>query len=461
MAASDPALWTTTEQAAAIRRRALGSVELLDAQLSRIERLDGDVNAVCTLVADAGREGAIAADQATARGEFRGPLHGIPVTVKDAIATKGIRSTGGAEALFHHVPQHDAQVVTAIKDAGAIVIGKTNVPLWSGDFQSFNPMFGTTNNPWDLSRVPGGSSGGAAAAVACGMTSFEIGTDIGGSVRVPAAFCGVYGHKPSFGVVPTLGYLDEPNGGLTESDVNVFGPIARSVPDLQLLLDVLAAPTADRAVGWRLDLPRPDVSALRSLRIAAWFHEPSLPMDREMISVLDGVADRLVEAGLSVDRRARPDIDFAKSWISGAWLIGAATRVSDGGRDDPHTDWLFADRERARRRLQWAQFFEKVDVLLCPVTSTPAFPHHQEGTWETREIVINKTAVPYLTLEAWPALIGSVYLPSTSAPVGRTAGGLPVGVQVVSPFLHDYRSIAVAGLITELVGGYTVPPMAV
>jgi len=180
-----------------------------------------------------------------------------------------------------------------------------------------------------------------------------------------------------------------------------------------------------------------------------------------MIAVLDELADRLVEAGVSVDRRARPDIDFAKSWIAGAWLIGTATRVSDGGRDDPHTDWLFADRERARRRLAWAQFFEKVDVLLCPVTSTPAFAHDQEGTWATREVSINKAIVPYLTLEAWPALIGSVYLPSTSAPVGRTPGGLPVGVQVVSPYLHDYRSIAVAGMITELVGGYTVPPMAV
>jgi amidase len=461
VATSDPALWTTTEQAAAIRRRELGSVELLDAELARIERLDPQVNAVCTMVADAAQERAAAADQATARGESWGRLHGIPVTVKDAIATKGIRSTGGAEALLHHVPQDDAQVVTAIKDAGAIVVGKTNVPLWSGDFQTFNEMFGTTNNPWDLSRVPGGSSGGAAAAVACGMTSFEIGTDIGGSVRVPAAFCGVYGHKPSFGVVPTLGYLDEPDGGVTESDVNVFGPIARSAGDLQLLLDVLAAPTSDRAVGWRLDLPRPDLTALRSLRVATWFDEPSLPMDSEMIAVLDELADRLVEAGVSVDRRARPDIDFAKSWIAGAWLIGTATRVSDGGRDDPHTDWLFADRERARRRLAWAQFFEKVDVLLCPVTSTPAFAHDQEGTWATREVSINKAIVPYLTLEAWPALIGSVYLPSTSAPVGRTPGGLPVGVQVVSPYLHDYRSIAVAGMITELVGGYTVPPMAV
>jgi len=458
---SDPALWTTTEQAAAIQRRTLGSVELLDAELARIERLDPQINAVCTLVADGVRERALAADDATARGESWGRLHGIPVTVKDAIATEWIRSTGGAKALFDHLPQHDAQVVTAIKNAGAIVIGKTNVPLWSGDFQTYNEMFGTTNNPWDLQRVPGGSSGGAAAAVACGMTSFEIGTDIGGSVRVPAAFCGVYGHKSSFGVVPTLGYLDEPNGGITESDVNVFGPIARSAADLELLLGVLAGPTVDRAVGWRLDLPRPDLASLRSLRVGVWFDEPSLPMDSEMIAVLDGVADRLADAGASIDRRARPAIDFAESWMSGGRLIGAATRVSDGDGEGSHTDWLFADRERARWRLQWAKFFENVDVLLCQVTSTPAFPHDHNSTWETRQIAVNGSLVPYLTLEAWPALIGSVYLPSTSAPVGRTAGGLPVGVQVVSPYLHDYRSIAVAGLITELVGGYTVPPIAV
>ena len=260
--ATDPALWTTTEQIAAIATGQLGSVELLDAQLARIERLDPQVNAVCTLAVEAARERAIAADQATANGQSWGPLHGVPVTIKDAIATAGIRSTGGSPQLLDHVPTDDAHVVATIKNAGAIVFGKTNVPLWSGDFQTFNEMFGTTNNPWDLTRVPGGSSGGAAAAVACGMTSFEIGTDIGGSVRVPAAFCGVFGHKPSFGVIPTLGYLDEPNGGVTESDVNVFGPIARSADDLELLFGLLAGPTPDRAVGWRLELPRADVADL-------------------------------------------------------------------------------------------------------------------------------------------------------------------------------------------------------
>ena len=460
MAATDPALWTTTEQAAAIRAGELGSVELLDAQLARVARLDPQVNAVCTLAVDVARERASAADEATANGRSWGPLHGLPVTIKDAIATAGIRSTGGSPSLLEHVPQHDAPVVASIKNAGAIVFGKTNVPLWSGDFQTFNEMFGTTNNPWDLARVPGGSSGGAAAAVACGMTSFEIGTDIGGSVRVPSAFCGVFGHKPSFGVVPTLGYLDEPNGGVTESDVNVFGPIARSAADLAMLFGILAGPAPDRAVGWRLDLPRADIADLRSLRVATWFEESSVPMDDEMIAVLEGVAENLSRLGVAVDRGARPQFDFTEAWHTGGWLIGAACNISDGERDVSHNEWLLADRQRARRRHEWAEFFEHVDVLLCPITLTPAFPHQQQGTWADREIVVNGSIVPYLALEAWPALIGSAYLPSTSTPVGHTASGLPVGVQVVSPYLHDYRSIAVAGLISDLVSGYAIPPIA-
>ncbi|MEA3184369.1 MAG: amidase [Ilumatobacteraceae bacterium] len=458
--ATDPALWTTTQQTEAIRRRELGSVELLDAQLDRVERMNPQVNAICTMALDEARARAGEADAATTRGECWGPLHGIPITIKDAIATAGIRSTGGAAELLGNVPDVDAEVVAAVKRAGAIVFGKTNVPRWSGDLQTFNEMFGTTNNPWDLTRVPGGSSGGAAAAVACGMTSFEIGTDIGGSVRVPAAFCGVFGHKPSFGVIPTLGYIDEPEGGVTESDVNTFGPIARGADDLALLFDVLAGPTPDRAIGWSLDLPTNEVGELRSLRVATWFDEPSIPMDAEMRAVLDGVADQLEAEGAAVDRTARPALDFTESWHAGGWLIGAACHISDGDRTVSHTDWLVADRARARRRHRWAEFFEHFDVLLCPITLTPAFAHHQEGTWADRQIIVDGAEVPYLALEAWPALIGSAYLPSTSTPVGRTADGLPIGVQVVSPYLHDRRSIAAAGWIAELTGGYQIPPMA-
>ena len=460
MAATDPALWTTTEQIAAIRRGDLGSVELLDAELARVDRLNPSVNAVCTLAVEPARERARAADAATAKGQSWGPLHGVPVTVKDAIATAGIRSTGGSPKMLGNVPQRDATVVDALKRAGAIVFGKTNVPLWSGDLQTFNEMFGTTNNPWDLELVPGGSSGGAAAAVACGMSSFEIGTDIGGSVRVPSAFCGVYGHKPSFGVIPTLGYIDEPNGGLTESDINVFGPIARSAADLALLLGLLAGAPPDRAAAWRLELPAADLTDVRDLRVATWFDEPSIPHDPEMMTVLDGLAELLVSAGASVDRAARPAIDFTEAWTSGAWLIMAATHISDGEHTVNHTEWLVADRIRAARRQRWAELFEDFDVLLCPVTLTPPFAHQQEGTWATRKLVVDGVTLPFDALESWPALIGSVYLPSTSAPVGRTAASLPVGVQVVSPYLHDRRSIAVAGLLTELTGGYEVPPLA-
>jgi amidase len=183
-------------------------------------------------------------------------------------------------------------------------------------------------------------------------------------------------------------------------------------------------------------------------------------MDVEMIAILEGVAEQLSRLGVAVDRGVRPEFDFADAWQTGGWLIGAACNISERERDVSHNEWLLADRQRARRRQAWAEFFERVDVLLCPITLTPAFLHQQQGTWAEREVVVNGSIVPYLALEAWPALIGSAYLPSTSAPVGQTSGGLPVGVQVVSPFLHDYRSIAVAGLISDLVGGYAVPPIA-
>src|SRR4051794_13131615 len=242
---------TATELVAAIKGRAVSSRELLATFLDRIERLNGPVNAVVTLAVERAQAEAAAADKATVRGAELGPLHGLPITIKDAIETEGIRSTGGAIELTDHVPAADAPAVAKLRAAGAIVFGKTNLPRWSGDLQSYNEIFGTTNNPWDVSRVPGGSSGGAATAVACGLTSFELGTDIGGSVRVPSHFCGVFGLKTSYGLVSQRGYLDHVGGGHVDADVNVFGPIARSADDLDLLLGVLAesseppAPTFD------------------------------------------------------------------------------------------------------------------------------------------------------------------------------------------------------------------------
>ncbi|HAQ42793.1 MAG TPA: amidase, partial [Acidimicrobiaceae bacterium] len=216
----------------------VSSVELLDHFVERNSSLHNQLNAVVTLDVEQARASAANSDRRRAKGETVGVIEGLPMTIKDAIAVKGVRSTGGAVELADHVPEQDAEVVSKIKTAGGIVFGKTNLPRWSGDIQAYNDIFGTTNNPWDLDCGPGGSSGGASAAVAAGLTPWEIGTDIGGSIRLPAHFAGVCGHKPSFGIVPQVGYIDHVSYGLTDADVNVFGPLAKTVNDLELLFDV-------------------------------------------------------------------------------------------------------------------------------------------------------------------------------------------------------------------------------
>ena len=290
----------------------------MEEYLDRIERLDGPVNAVVTLAVDRARtEGGQRADDAIARHEDVGPLHGLPITIKDAIETEGIRSTGGAVELLEHVPSADAPAVARLRAAGAIVFGKTNLPRWSGDVQSYNEMFGTTTNPWSGGPHAGGSSGGAAAAVACGFTSFELGTDIGGSVRMPSHWCGVYGLKPSYGLVPQRGYLDHVGGGTTDPDINVFGPIARASEDLDLLLGVLAGPEPERAIGWHAQLPEPSFRDLSSCRVGLWLDDAACPISREYRAMLGDVADGLADAGaqvsdshprrlLGADRRVRP-----------------------------------------------------------------------------------------------------------------------------------------------------------
>ena len=287
---ADPALWPAVRQAAAIRDRTLSSRELLDAFAARIERLNPSVNAVVTLDLERGAKAARAADAATAKGDPTGPLHGLPVTVKDALAVKGMRSTGGAKELSENVPDLDADAPARAFAAGAYCFAKTNVPSWSGDIQTYNDLFGTTNNPWDQTRVPGGSSGGAATAVALGMTAFEIGTDIGGSIRIPSAYCGVVGHKPSYGLVPCGGYLDGVEGGLTEPDINVHGPIARSVDDLELLLGVLAGPTPERARAWTVTLAPPRQSKLSDYRVAVWADDPHCRVSAETAAAIRSAA---------------------------------------------------------------------------------------------------------------------------------------------------------------------------
>jgi len=460
-----------TDIVAALDARVVSAAELLEAHLDRVERLDPSVNAVVTLAPERARAEAATIDHARAAGEPVGALAGVPITIKDALATEGIRSTGGATELADHVPVEDAAAVASVRQAGAVVFGKTNVPRWSGDYQSFNEMFGTTNNPWDVHRTPGGSSGGPAAAVAMGFTGFEIGTDIGGSIRVPSSFCGIYGHKPSFGVIPTYGYLDSVRFHRNTADVNVFGPMARSIDDLELLLGLLAGPNADDAVGWRLDLPAPRAAALGDFRVAAWLDDPFCPVDPSVGDVLAAAVAALEAAGARIDHERRPDLDPAIASINGGTLISMATAISDGdelaapeGTHEPasHRNWDVRHRERGQTRQRWAEFFDEVDVLLCPVTPVPAFRHvHAEQGSNWAHATIEEFGdLPYPSLIGWNALIGSAYLPVTTPPVGRTADGLPVGIQVVAPYLHDHTALTFARRITEVLGGYQPPALA-
>ena len=293
----DPVLWPAHRQAAAIRTKQLSSRELLDGFISRIARINPSITAVVTLDLDRGRAAAAAADEAVARGDELGPLHGLPVTIKDALAVAGMRSTGGAVEFTDLVPTTNADVVARVSDAGAFCFGKTNVPRWSGDFQTYNEIFGTTRNPWNPELVPGGSSGGAAAAVATGLTSFEIGTDIGGSIRVPASYNGIAGHKPSYGLVPCGGYLDHSDGGLTEPDVNVHGPLARCVDDLELLLGVLAGPRPDRAIAWSVALPPPRHQRVGDYRVAVWTDDPACPVSAATKAAVERAAGALAADG--------------------------------------------------------------------------------------------------------------------------------------------------------------------
>ena len=463
----DVALWSTTRQAEAIRGGEIGSRELLEMLVERIERINPDLNAVVTMDLDVAREAADAADRMLRDGELIGPLHGVPITIKDALQTAGIRSTGGAVELHNNVPDRDAPVVNAVRQAGAIVFGKTNLPRWSGDIQSFNEMFGTTVNPWNAERVPGGSSGGAAAAVAAGLTSFEIGTDIGGSIRFPASFCGVFGHKPSWGVVPSTGYIDHEAGGSIEADVNVLGPIARSAADLELLLNILLRQEGPLVAS--LAPPPEDVGALK---IAAWLDDEFCPVDAQVLKVTSAAVDQMEAAGMSVDRTARPDIDPMEAFALGAWLVTAAMSQSmpaeelQGAQLDnalsgaSHREWLDKHTAREAIRVKWAEFFEEYDAILMPISFVPPFEHNQDGNFGTRTLICNGQERPYADLVRWTILTGMAYLPATTPPIGLVDHGVPVSFQVVGPYGGDYTTIRLAGMIAELTGGYQWPPIA-
>lgn len=419
----DLALAPATELTRLLSTREISSRELVDGYLDRIDRLNAPINAVVTVVAELAQKRAAAADAATAKGEAWGPLHGLPITLKDAIATAGIRSTGGAPECGDYVSDRNAPVAARLEGAGAIIIGKTNCPRWSLDYATFNDVFGRTNNPHDLTRIPGGSSGGSAAAIAAGFGALEVGTDLGGSIRLPSNFCGVYGFKPSFGAVPQRGYVDRVGEAQHDIDGNHMGPIARSVGDLSLAYGLLADNPARG---------RPAPVSLDGVRISAWLDDDAAPLDAPVLDVLRRAVDRIG----GVDD-ARPAVTLAEMRA----LVGPMIQfgLANPGR--------FVHDERPRIEAAWREWFERYDVMLWPVTPTTA-PQHDERPIVERTLVVNGVEVPAAgATVSWTGPMNLLGLPSVVIPAGRAADGLPVGMQVIAAFGHDAFALGVAALI--------------
>ena len=480
---SDIYYQSARELARKINRGAISSLELTEGYINRIVKLDGSINAVPVRTFEKAIEDAKRADEATAKGQSLGPLHGVPMTIKESYVIAGTPATWGLEAFRNNVASKDGLTVKRFRDAGAHFLGKTNVPVDLADFQSYNPIYGTTNNPRDLNRPPGGSSGGSAAALAAGMTALEAGSDIGGSIRNPAHFNGVFGHKPTWGVVPESGHELIP--GVPDADLSVCGPLARDAQDLQLALSVMSGPTGREAIGWKLNLPAADITSLGDFRVAVWHSDELAPVSSETSGRVQMIADCLAAKGAMVSDSARPNIDFRKahntyesllsSVMSSAQPIEQVEKlkvlVQTLSKDDlssdavnaraaimMHRDWIRFNFKREKLKSAWDAFFSEWDILICPQMATSAFPHDHRPM---RERLLNVDGVdrPYFEQLFWSGIVTAPLLPSTVFPTGLDQHGLPIGLQAISGPYRDYRCIEFARLICEEIGGFEPPPI--
>jgi amidase len=469
--------------AAELRRKTIGCEELLDLYLARVEKYNPRLNAIIATDLEGARKRSQAADRALANGERWGPLPGVPMTIKESYDVVGLPTTWGVPELKDNYPAQNALGVDRLLAAGVVLFGKTNVPLYLADYQSYNAIYGTTNNPWDLTRSPGGSSGGSAAALVAGLTGLEAGSDIGSSIRNPAHYCGVFGHKPTYGIVPPRGQALP--GKVAQSDISVIGPMARSADDLALALDVMAGADELDAAGWQLRLPKPRPKALRDYRVAVMLTDPTAEVDTEVQDRLQALADFLASRGARISDRARPNLDTGEVHRVYIRLLRAATSGRQSSEEFArnlevtrglapgdesyfaqmmrantlhHREWLAANETRHQMRWTWAEFFKEWDLLLCPVASTAAFPHDHVGERHERTIVVNGKHVRTTDQLFWAGYSGMCFLPSTVAPAGLTPGGLPVGVQIVGPQYGDRTTIAFARLLEREYQAFVPPP---
>ncbi len=477
---NEPWFASATELAEAIRARRIGALEALEMYLDRVDRLNPAINAIVVLDRAGARARAAQADAALSRGDVWGPLHGVPMTIKESHDRAGMPSTWGFPERRDNIAAQDSVAVQRLERAGAVIFGKTNVPVALADFQSYNEIYGTTRNPWDTKRVPGGSSGGAAAAIAAGLTGLELGSDIGGSIRNPAHYCGVFGHKPTWGLLSPRGH---DLGALRPIDIAVIGPIARSASDLDLVVRALAGPDELDAAGidvrlQGLDKPTP------ALRIAVWADDPRAPVSAEVAARVRAVAAALAEGGALVDETARPDFDPDHSHDTYQALLQAALSVSltddqfrrntakadalDPADDSRlahllrfqtmrHRQWVAADEARTALRWAWHRFFQHYDAVLMPVMPTTAFAHDHRPMSQ-RRISVDGQPRPYFDCLFWAGLAGVSYLPSTVIPAGTGRDGMPIGVQIVGPAHGDLKTIGLAMRLEQAGFAWRRPP---
>ena len=477
---------SATSLVAALRSGTIGARELTELYIRRIERHDPALNAVVVRDYTRAREQAIAAEHARARGEHRALL-GLPITLKESINVTGLQTTCGVPEWKGYISQHDAPVTTRTRAAGAVLLGKTNVPPMLADWQSANPIFGCTNNPWDRGRTPGGSSGGSAAAIAAGLSALEVGSDIGGSIRVPAAFCGIYGHRPSETLLPRSGQFPMPPLPNPAVVMGVQGPLARSAEDLELALSVLAGPEVGEDVAWKVTLPAARRERLADFRVAVLPPIPWLPVDEQITAALSDLAGRLTKMGavvkeiqpdglgdhreyhgfyrtlLSAVTGARVDAETRRQRI--ATFRAAGDDLSLGaarGLEGTAGDYILWNGRREQHRAAWRAFFREWDVLLAPAINVLAYPHI-ERAWPADNsdlsltFTVNGRSVPYLRGLCYPALSTVPGQPATAFPVGLSREGLPIGLQAIGPYLEDLTPIRFTALLAREIGGYRKP----
>lgn len=477
------------ELAAKIQAGEISSRQVVESFLAQIKQHNPTYNAIVTLDEAGALAAADGADRAVAQGQNLGPLHGVPITIKDTFKVKGLRTTSGYEPLRDYVADDDAVAVKLLRDAGAIVLGKTNTTTLAMDMQTFNPVFGATNNPWDVKRTPAGSSGGCAAALASGMTSLSVGSDLAGSIRLPASYCGVYGLKPTHGVLSMEGHIPplpgQVNGFRT---LAVPGALARSVDDLALALEILSQPNPyDRKVAPLLatDGEPIDISKLR----IAWMDDfGGVPVSREIKEVLSGFVQRLSDAGATVCKAEPQGMDYNEIWEMWSSFVGMQSnldmsnvmRAIGDAFSKSTVKNIPMDRKivgpisvkklmqafdlQSRYITRMDNFLSDYDAWLCPVSSTTAI-EHQKPTGHFGDFRLYNTPVKvdgkdvhyYVATQSYTTVLTATDSPVVSMPVALGESGLPVNVQVVGKRYSDRRLLRIAAALSPYATRFSYP----